>query len=294
MERKVYTFLIFPGAHGKLRKIQLPYYVVHLVVAFSIVGALTVVALANSYARMLLKVSDYNNLRTDREALKTQFRTLETVVTQANAKLDSLQSLAAEVALSYGLSRSRQVHVPGGWLDMALQSTSTPESGYRESMYAFNLMRDAASSGSTEPEALDMLSDPGVANATVPSIWPVHGSVTAGFGQRMDPFSGEGAFHAGLDISAPSGTSVVAAADGIVFYAGPDQGYGNEVLVDHGYGIKTKYGHLSKIYVVLGQEVRRGQKIGAVGTTGKSTGPHLHYEVLIHETPVNPTKYLRG
>ena len=99
MERKFYTFLIFPGAHGKLRKVRLPYYVVHLVLALSVVGVITMFALANSYARMLLKVSNYNTLRTEREALKTQYRSLENVVTQTNAKLGSLQSLAAEVAL---------------------------------------------------------------------------------------------------------------------------------------------------------------------------------------------------
>ncbi len=294
MERNVYTFLIFPGSHGKLRKVQLPYYAVHLLIAFTIVGALTVMALANSYARMLLKVSDYNNLRTEREALKTQFRTLENVFSKTNAKLDSLQSLAAEVALSYGLSRSRSLQVPGAWIELALKSTSPLEPSYRASMDAFNLMRSAPRAGSDDPAALDVGSVSHLATATMPSIWPVHGSVTAGFGQRMDPFSGEGAFHAGLDISAPAGTSVEAAADGIVFYAGPDQGYGNEVLIDHGYGIKTKYGHLSRIFVVLGQEVSRGQIIGAVGTTGKSTGPHLHYEVLVHETPVNPARYLHG
>jgi len=110
----------------------------------------------------------------------------------------------------------------------------------------------------------------------------------------MDPFSGEGAFHAGMDISAPYGTRVEAAAEGMVFYGGPDQGYGNEVLIDHGYGIKTKYGHLTDIYVVVGQEVKRGQVIGTVGMSGKATGPHLHYEVIVHETPVNPARYLHG
>jgi len=122
----------------------------------------------------------------------------------------------------------------------------------------------------------------------------VRGQITAGFGQRMDPFSGEGAFHAGVDISVPFGTKVEATADGIVLEAGPESGYGNEILIDHGYGLTTKYGHLSKIFVVVGQELKRGQAIGAVGMTGKTTGPHLHYEVLIHDTPVNPTKYLHG
>jgi len=294
MERKFYTFLIFPGAHGKLHKVQLPFYFVHLVLAFSVVGIMTVAALANSYARMLLKVANYNSMRTEREALKTQYRSLENVVTQTNAKLDSLQGLAAEVALTYGFGEPRRPHFPQAVLTLATQSNSTLESSYRASLYAFNAMRAASMNPPSGSLALGLASNLGVDPSTVPSLWPVRGQITAGFGQRMDPFSGEGAFHAGVDICAPFGTSVEATAEGIVLHAGPDTGYGNEVLVDHGYGITTKYGHLSKIFVVVGQEVKRGQTIGAVGMTGKATGPHLHYEVIVHETPVNPAKYLRG
>ncbi len=294
MNKKFYTFLIFPGAHGKLRKLRLPFYIVHLVLGLSVVGLMTVAALANSYARMLLKVSNYNSLRTEREALKNQYRTLENAVSQTNAKLDSLQSLASEVALTYGFGQARQPRFPGAVLALAAQSNSNVESSYRASLYAFNLIKRASTASPGEAMALGIFSTPQLAHSTIPSIWPVRGQISAGFGQRMDPFSGEGAFHSGVDISAPYGSKVEASADGIVFQAGPDSGYGNEILIDHGFGITTKYGHLSKIYVVVGQEVKRGQVIGAVGMTGKTTGPHLHYEVLVHDTPVNPTKYLHG
>jgi len=294
MERKFYTFLIFPGAHGKLHKIRLPFYVVHLLLGFTIVGIMTVAALASSYARMLLKVSSYNNLRTEREALKTQYRTLENVVSQTNAKLGSLQSLAAEVALTYGFGEPRRPRLPQTVLSLATQSNSTLDSSYHASLYAFKLMKAAAADAPIDPIVQGLVSDPRFDSTTVPSIWPVRGAVTAGFGQRMDPLSGEGAFHSGMDISAAFGAQVKATADGIVFQAGPDAGYGNSVLIDHGYGIATKYSHLSSISVVVGQEVRRGQTIGTVGMTGKTTGPHLHYEVHVSETPVNPFKYLRG
>ena len=110
----------------------------------------------------------------------------------------------------------------------------------------------------------------------------------------MDPFSGEGVRHSGIDISAPYGSPVEATADGIVVLAEPDGGYGREILIDHGNGFSTMYGHLSQIKVVVGQEVKRGQVIGAIGMTGKATGPHLHYEVHIHDAPVDPIKYLHG
>jgi murein DD-endopeptidase MepM/ murein hydrolase activator NlpD len=292
MERKFYTFLIFPGAHGRLHKIRLPFYVIHLLLGFSIVGIITVAALASSYARMLLKVSSYNSLRTEREALKTQYRTLESVVAQTNAKLGSLQSLAAEVALTYGFGEPRRPQLQESLLRLAAQSNSNLDSSYQASLYAFRLMKAAAANAPIDPILRSFVSDPRFDRSTVPSIWPVRGEVTAGFGQRMDPMSGEGAFHSGVDISAAFGSSVGAAADGIVFAAGQDSGYGNSVLIDHGNGITSMYAHLSKITVVVGQEVRRGQTIGAVGMTGKATGPHLHYEVRVNETPVNPFRYL--
>ena len=293
MDKKFYTFLIFPGAHGKLHKIRLPFYVVHMVLALSAVGIMTIAALANSYARMLLKVSNYNSLRTEREALKTQNRTLENAVTQTNAKLGSLQSLATEVALTYGFGQNRRPHVSEAALALATQSNSTVESSYRASLYVFNLIRRSALNPSGESPALGLYPGIGLEPETVPSLWPVRGQITAGFGQRLDPFSGEGVFHSGLDISAPYGTRVEVAADGIILQAEPEAGYGNEIVVDHGFGLMTKYGHLSKIFVVVGQEVKRGQVIGAVGMTGKTTGPHLHYEVSVNDTPVNPAKYLR-
>jgi murein DD-endopeptidase MepM/ murein hydrolase activator NlpD len=294
MEKKFYAFLIFPGAHGRLHKIQLPFYIIHLVLALSVVGIATVAALANSYARMLLKVSNYNNLRSERETLKTQYRTLESTVTSTNVKLDSLQSLAAEVALTYGFGDARRPRFPAAVLALATQTNATVDSSFRASLYAFNMIRRASLEPDGNTLGRGMFSNPQIARTTVPSIWPVRGQITAGFGQRMDPFSGEGAFHPGVDISVPFGTKVEAAADGIVLEAGPESGYGNEILIDHGFGLTTKYGHLSRIFVVVGQELKRGQVIGAVGMTGKTTGPHLHYEVHIHDTPVNPTRYLRG
>ncbi len=294
MERKFYTFLIFPGAHGKLTKIRLPFYVVHLLLAFSVIGILTVAALTNSYARMLLKVANYNNLRTEREALKTQYRVLEDTVSQTNAKLGSLQSLASDVALTYGFGEPRRPKLSQTLLALATQSNSTLSSSYNASLYAFRLMKGAAQNSPLDSTLQSLISRSQLDRSTMPSGWPVRGIVTGAFGDRMDPLSGEGTFHSGVDISAPYGTRVEAAADGIILACGPDYGYGNAILIDHGNGITTKYGHLSRIGVVVGQEVKHGQVIGAVGMTGKATGPHLHYEVLVHDTPVNPGKYLRG
>jgi murein DD-endopeptidase MepM/ murein hydrolase activator NlpD len=129
----------------------------------------------------------------------------------------------------------------------------------------------------------------------IPSIWPVSGALEGGLGGRRNPFSGRGyEYHEGQDIDAAYGAPVQVAASGRVTIAGRQRGYGNVVYVDHGAGLSTRYGHLSQINVAVGQTVTRGQMIGLVGSTGRSTGPHLHYEVRINNQPVDPKRYLPG
>ena len=126
-----------------------------------------------------------------------------------------------------------------------------------------------------------------------PTLWPVEGTLEGGFGGRRNPFGGPGyEFHSGQDIEAPWGAPVIAGASGRVSFVGWQNGYGQLVVVDHGGGLTTRYGHLSHIDVELDQTVSRGQLLGKVGSTGRSTGPHLHYEVRINDQPVNPLPYL--
>jgi murein DD-endopeptidase MepM/ murein hydrolase activator NlpD len=130
-------------------------------------------------------------------------------------------------------------------------------------------------------------------SANIPSIWPVIGPLRSGVGSRHNPFGGAGIeFHKGQDIAAPTGTPIVAAADGVVVIARWVRGYGNGIYIDHGNGIQTRYGHLSRIDVVEGQPIKKGQHLGLVGSTGRSTGPHLHYEVRINGEPTSPLLYL--
>ncbi len=294
MNNKFYTLLITPGAHGRVRKIQLPFYVVPVILGLSIIGIVMLAGLATSYARMLVKVSNYNTVRSEREALKQQFHTLENKVTRTNVKLNSLQTLAAEVAMTYGFGNGRRQTIAPDLLSLAKQSSASSGTDYDTSLYAMNAMKTVSLDGvsgrlgpTTFPGIID---DP----RAIPSIWPVHGRLTAGFGQRMDPFSGEQSFHPGVDIADSFGTDVVATGDGLVIEAEPDAGYGRSILVDHGDGITTRYAHLSRIFVVVGEQVKQGEIIGAIGMSGRTTGPHLHYEVRIHGTPVNPGRFLHG
>ena len=126
----------------------------------------------------------------------------------------------------------------------------------------------------------------------IPSLWPVHGMVTSFFGTRPSPWGGAAEWHPGIDIKAQYGAPVTAGADGEVVFAGRDPGYGRLVVLGHGGDMDTFYGHLSSLYVREGQTVRRGEPIGAVGSSGRATGAHLHYEVRVHNRPVDPTRYL--
>jgi len=129
--------------------------------------------------------------------------------------------------------------------------------------------------------------------ASTPSIWPVEeGWVTSGFGKRISPFTGDIMMHNGLDIAGERGTPVMASAVGTVVRADTDQEFGRVIIINHGYGKNTLYGHLEKHLVKVGQKVARGEIVGLLGSTGRSTGPHLHYEVRLDSTPVNPTKYI--
>ncbi|HYG67146.1 MAG TPA: M23 family metallopeptidase [Anaeromyxobacteraceae bacterium] len=128
--------------------------------------------------------------------------------------------------------------------------------------------------------------------ASTPSIWPTRGWVTSDFGTRVDPITAARKMHQGLDIATPHGQPIYTPSDGTVVFAGTEGGYGKVLVIDHGYGVKTRYAHLAEIFVKPGDRLSRGEKVGAVGNTGRSTGPHLHYEVRVNGIPENPRKFI--
>lgn len=141
-------------------------------------------------------------------------------------------------------------------------------------------------------ELVEYLEDQKSLLASTPSIWPVKGWLTSTFGYRSSPFTGRREMHKGLDIATRSGTPIIAPADGLVVFAGREGGFGNMIILDHGYGITTKFGHCSSLESKLGQKVKRGDVIARVGNTGRSTGPHVHYEVAVNGVSVNPSRYI--
>jgi murein DD-endopeptidase MepM/ murein hydrolase activator NlpD len=127
---------------------------------------------------------------------------------------------------------------------------------------------------------------------STPTLMPANGHLTSNYGPRMSPYAGRIKMHEGLDIGAPIGTPIVAPADGIITFSGAKPGFGNFVQIDHGYGVETIFGHASSLSVKKGQKISRGDKIATVGNTGYSTGPHVHYEVRVNGTPVDPLYYV--
>jgi murein DD-endopeptidase MepM/ murein hydrolase activator NlpD len=288
MKPEAYTLYVASTSKGTLRKITVPVYVLQLLALLAVVGGVTVLAAAGSYTRMLWKVGNYNTLRRQQDTLKHNYEQLQSSAEDTNERLNSLQSLATEVAMTYGFMRFRQS--PFG-VDEAPAGSGAD---FQHSVAEFDFLRKNVSSAALPVGSLRLLTTGGLGDLTsTPSLWPVIGHLTGGFGERMDPFSGEGAFHTGVDISSQYGDSVRATADGVVIEAEDRAGYGRLVVVDHGYGVTTWYGHLSTFNVVPGEQLRRGDTIGTVGVSGRSTGPHVHYEVRINGAPVNPMRYLR-
>jgi murein DD-endopeptidase MepM/ murein hydrolase activator NlpD len=290
MKSKFYTFFIASNQGGKVHRVRLPFYLLHLLTILAIVGGITVVAAVGSYSRMLWKVTNYNALRRDQANLKQQYRQLQTEVKDTNQRLNSLQSLASEVAVSYGVTRF-------GSSPFARPSSSVngPESAYQQSMAQFNFLEQNAMALTSPVEGLRLMPGPRLGDeGFIPSLWPVLGKLTGAFGQRLDPFSGEGAFHSGVDIGSRYGDRVYATADGVVTEVRDRGGYGRTVIIDHGFGLSTWYAHLSAYATHAGMHVKGGEVIGFVGQSGRATAPHVHYEVRLHDTPVNPWRYLRS
>lgn len=290
MRKRFYILFVARDPEGQLHKIQIPVYYLYVLVIGAAIGLLSVTGIVGSYARMLSKVSRFNQLRDETEALKARYSKLEQAEHEKDLQVASLGSLAGEVSVLYGLKA-----------DPILTSNSAGNFEQQQvglSLDQLHALRSSAQSGATMIAIGMNISHPASMNdwiraSAAPALWPVMGRITSSFGERIDPFNGEGAFHRGVDISCDYGEPVIAPADGEVAFADFMNGYGRAIILEHGHGLSTLYGHLSSFAVVAGQQIQRGDVIGYIGDSGRSTGPHLHYEVRINDVPVNPYKYLR-
>jgi len=281
MKQEYFVVVLAHSLRGRLRRIHIPHQAVYVILALALLGSISVFGFVASYARMAWKVANYNALKREADTLRVRYQNLQKVVSQTDQQLASLELYANEVSIAYGIKQKFE-----GPSDISAQGKLIPS--FAESMQDYDFLRSA--------NALALLSSPSRrfrSVASIPNLWPVDGRLMGSFGMRQDPFSGEDQeFHKGVDISAPTGTPIHATADGIVELADMESGYGRLVVINHGGGIETWYAHMSKLYLHTGQEVRRGELVGAVGTSGRVTAPHLHYEVRVNGRPTNPYQYL--
>ena len=322
--RKRYIVYVTRGEDGTVDRVSIPMRYVYVFLAAAVTGMFTIAGMAGSYSRMLAKAETINNLRTQLAMSRQDYQHLEKSAHEKDVQAASLGSLASEVSAIYGLTAGK-LTLPHGLkvgnfghkgkvasvaVDAAKAPLKDDAAGYSDESYyksvdTFYALKNTAAEGlalgpvdqglSTQASLSSFASLDSHLGGNVPDMWPILGPITSGFGEREDPIlgMGEGEFHKGIDIGSPDGTPVHAPAAGHVVKAGQGSGYGREIEIDHGNGVVTVYGHLSGYNVVEGQNVVKGEVIGFVGHSGRTTGSHLHYEVQIRGTAVNPHKYLQ-
>ncbi|MCI0337583.1 MAG: M23 family metallopeptidase [Acidobacteria bacterium] len=280
-DKRFYTFVFAPTAKSPLRKFNIHHKVLYAILGFAAVGMLTVVYGAYRLAHHAVVVAKLNLLENENRLLKEENQEVNNKKELLLSRLAALDSTQRKLAESSGISRQTDL------------SGSIGQGGPDGDADLSEIERATALLEAELRQIKDVFDKDQVKLSSTPKGWPVRGYITDGFGMRRNPFGGGGTeMHSGLDIATNHGTAIEATADGIVIFAGVYAGYGNVVVIDHGYGITTRFGHMSQIEVTVGQHVTRGKLLGAVGSTGRSTAPHCHYEVRLHDRPVNPLNYL--
>jgi len=280
MKQNYFIVVLAHSIHGRLRRIHIPHQAIYAILALAVLGCFSLFGFISSYARMALKVSSYNSLKQEAEVLRSRYQNLQKIVNQTDEQLATLKLNAKEVSLMLGVKQTLI-----GPADISTEGRLVPT--FSETLEQYDALKTTTFARFDRNYMLRLQRN------TQPAIWPIDGRLMSPFGRRNDPFSDEGAYHQGVDISAPEGTPVKAAADGVVTYAQYQAGgYGRLVVIAHNTGMQSFYAHLSKFDVIAGQEIRQGEIIGRVGSSGRVTAPHLHYEVHVGGAPVNPYRFL--
>ncbi|MGQ9618553.1 MAG: M23 family metallopeptidase [Candidatus Aminicenantia bacterium] len=292
--KKYYTFMIIPSSKLKARKIILSNNTMRflLIISSILLIAFTFILvdwLRTSYAKIEVK-----RLKAENTKQKYRIKSLENLTAELQERINSFKSYAEKLNVFAGLQSPYALkEVGSGGVNSNDVGTLLTSSIQKKSLEKPDVLKKAANEIEQNLKTLyQFFQDQSLRLASLPSIWPTRGYLSGFFGNRRDPFTGKVDFHPGLDIATQLGNKVHSSANGIVIVAEYRKGYGNIVIIDHGFGFSTLYAHLSKIVVKEGQKVKRWDVIGYVGTTGKSTGPHLHYEVRRYNQPLNPLDFI--
>ncbi len=281
MARKYNTIIFVPHTRARFRKLRISSQTLWGAGAATVFLLVASVTFATVYFLSARKDRQYRQTLQENERLKASAERMTGRLSELSKKLDDFEERTRKLAIVAGMPTLADAGRGG-------MGGAAPAGGN-----AYFELVDRGHTLDTRLSALEKkIAHQNLLLASTPTIEPVHGLMTCGFGERTDPFSEEPAFHTGVDISSQRGHTVIASADGIVVRAGWVNGYGRCVEIAHGLGLRTLYGHLDEIHVMEGQKVARGEDIGVVGSTGRSTGPHLHYEVRLDNRPINPLQYI--
>ena len=286
---KRFTIMVIPEGSHRVRRYVLKRSSVKRVVALGAVLLLAVVGLGADYLRTQFDRQELARLQQENALQRDQLQRLAVSLEGVRKEIVVLAQNDAKVRVMANLAKPKSdslVGIGGPADDDASHGFSEVQRRIDEVRRQIDLRRES------QEEIQGILNDQRSLLAAKPTGWPTKGWMTSSFGQRKDPFTKQRKMHEGLDIAARTGTPVTATADGIVSSVRTAPGYGKMVVIDHGYGYRTYYGHNSKNFVKVGQRVKRGDRIAAVGNTGRSTGSHVHYEIRLNGVPVNPRKYL--
>ena len=300
------TIVLFPGSSGAPKKLRLPRRVVKFGVLVSFVVLIGFLGstfyFTQQYLRLQGSETELAKLLRDSKIRKIQVEKFAQQVKNFETEMARLERFEKKLRVITALENSpKSVEKNwgvGGPYGLRTNSFSTSMSRGAVNMVdrlsngLAHLGRQAKIQSISFQELNNFFKNQKSFLQSTPSIWPTRGWVTSGFGYRKSPFTGLQEKHEGWDIGARSGSPVRATADGVISVAGRERGYGKLIEIDHGYGVVTRYGHNSRNMVKVGKKVKRGQIIALVGSTGRSTGPHLHYEVLVNGVPTNPKNYI--
>ncbi len=301
MKKKHYTLMIIPSAHSRVRKFVVREKVLNVVVSLTGLFLVALSLFLVDYTKSQGKLRELKQLRAEVKTQRVQVVTLAQNMVDLENGMSRLRKFEAKLRTAFDLdhdyySQASLLGVGGGEATLA-DMVNSLDSRQKELISKIEqdlerLKGDIDLQERGFSELTEFLEDQKSMLVATPSIMPVKGWVTSGFKRRKDPFTQRLVWHRGMDISTNTGTPVIAPADGLVTYSGRKVDFGNIVTIDHGYGYITRYGHNSKNLVRAGQRVKRGQVIAFVGNTGRSTGPHLHYEVIRTGIPANPMNYI--
>ena len=301
MEREYISILFFGHHNSRTRQLKISKKSLKILLHLSALTLLVAIFFLSDYIQVKKRAFDVYRLRQEMKGQTSQIHFFLAKVEELERQLSGLKDFDRETRIIANLEKRGEGTAPLMGIGGPSPSDIREKLKEREDEKALilqmrgdieRLQLEAVSSEESLSQLLRLLLVKKQLLAHTPSIWPVQGWLTSGFGFRTHPLTGLSQMHEGLDIANRVGTTIIAPASGLVSDIETDQLFGNIVVISHGFGITTRYAHLHKVLVRLSQKVERGDKIAELGMSGRTTGPHLHYEVTINNIPANPVQYI--